>query len=90
MSIPSMATLTVVVDPTSRESGSSVSLADAARDLWKQWRAERRLRHGLALASDDDLREIGVAQDEIGLVRQHAAFTPRAWSWTGDIARPGR
>ncbi len=82
MSIPSLATLSVVIDPLSRESGSSVSLLDAVRDAWRQWRQSERQRDVLALLDEHDLRDIGIGYDEIALVRQHAVFTPRAW--TGD------
>lgn len=85
MGIPSLATLSVVFDPQSRESGSSVSLLDAARDLWRQWRKAERMRDTLAHLDEHELRDIGIGYDEIALIRQHATFTPRAW--TGDVRR---
>lgn len=83
MSIPSLATLSVVIDPASRETGTSLSLLDAAHDLWRNWREAAKLRETLAQLEDYELRDIGLAYDEISLVRRRADFVPRSWS--GDL-----
>lgn len=88
MGIPSMSALSVVIDPASRETSLSVRLADVVRENWNRWREQRRMRAALAAVSEQDLREIGLGYDEIGLVRSGFNVAPRAW--TGDIARPGK
>ena len=42
--------------------------------------AERHLRAALAEMDDSLLRDIGVADDEIYLIRASQVFTPRAWA----------
>jgi uncharacterized protein YjiS (DUF1127 family) len=42
--------------------------------------AERHLRVELANMDDSLLRDIGVADDEIYLIRAGQVFTPRAWA----------
>jgi uncharacterized protein YjiS (DUF1127 family) len=41
--------------------------------------AQRRLRKELADMDDSLLRDIGVAEDEVHLIRAGHVFTPRAW-----------
>jgi uncharacterized protein YjiS (DUF1127 family) len=41
--------------------------------------ADRRLRDQLAEMDDAMLRDIGIADDEIHLIRGRDSFTPRAW-----------
>jgi uncharacterized protein YjiS (DUF1127 family) len=41
--------------------------------------AERQLRADLAEMNDSLLKDIGVAEDEIYLIRAGHVFTPRAW-----------
>jgi uncharacterized protein YjiS (DUF1127 family) len=42
--------------------------------------AERHLRTELAAMDDSLLKDIGVAEDEIYLIRAGHVFTPRAWA----------
>ena len=42
--------------------------------------ADRRLRNDLANMDDALLKDIGVADDEIYLIRAGQVFTPRAWA----------
>ena len=42
--------------------------------------AQRHLRSELAAMDDSLLRDIGVDQDEIYLIRAGQVFTPRAWT----------
>lgn len=79
MSIPSLTTLSVVLDPASRESGLGVRFADAARDLWRQRRLARHVARAFEPAS---ARRSGAGA-------MPPAMRPPQ-SWTGDIARPGR
>lgn len=84
MGIPSMAALSVVMDPSSRESGLEVRLLDAALDVWRLRRLARHRRHAFEQPENA----------ERGL-RGNAAFRTRqqvlsACAWTGDIARPNR
>lgn len=77
MSIPSLAELSVVLDPTSSESGSDVRIVDAVRDLWR----ERRLKRHIRRAFDPAVRPGEIA----------AGRPPRLHRlWTGDVAQPGR
>ena len=52
------------------------ALVDKARKA----SAARRLRVELADMDDSMLRDIGVADDEIYLIRAGLVFTPRAWA----------
>jgi uncharacterized protein YjiS (DUF1127 family) len=49
--------------------------------------AERQLRKELADMDDSLLRDIGVAEDEIHLIRAGHVFTPRAWGRVGARSR---
>jgi uncharacterized protein YjiS (DUF1127 family) len=44
--------------------------------------AQRHLRSELAAMDDNLLKDIGVAEDEIYLIRAGQVFTPRAWNRT--------
>jgi uncharacterized protein YjiS (DUF1127 family) len=57
-----------------------VSVVAAAQERIRQAAATRRLREQLASMDDAMLLDIGIAEDEIYLVRQGARFTPRAWA----------
>ncbi len=46
---------------------------------WRRAAAERRMRADLSELDAHLLRDIGVADDEIGRVRACEPFTPRAW-----------
>jgi uncharacterized protein YjiS (DUF1127 family) len=46
----------------------------------RQAATERNLRKELAEMDDALLRDIGVAEDEIYLIRAGQVFTPRAWA----------
>lgn len=45
--------------------------------------AERRLRDQLAQMDDAMLRDIGIADDELYMIRARDQFTPRAWANRG-------
>lgn len=45
--------------------------------------ADRRLRDQLADMDDAMLRDIGIADDELHLIRVRDSFTPRAWANRG-------
>ena len=45
--------------------------------------ADRRLRDQLAEMDDAMLRDIGIADDELHLIRARDRFTPRAWANRG-------
>jgi uncharacterized protein YjiS (DUF1127 family) len=49
--------------------------------------SERHLRAELAAMDDNLLRDIGVAEDEIYLIRAGQVFTPRAWNRKSASAR---
>lgn len=49
------------------------------RDWLKEEQTERRLRAELADLDPHILRDIGIADDEIGRVRARDRFTPRNW-----------
>jgi uncharacterized protein YjiS (DUF1127 family) len=42
--------------------------------------SDRRLRDQLAEMDDAMLRDIGIADDEIHMIRARDSFTPRAWT----------
>ena len=42
--------------------------------------ADRRLREQLAEMDDAMLRDIGIADDEMHMIRARDRFTPRAWA----------
>jgi uncharacterized protein YjiS (DUF1127 family) len=58
-------------------SAASAIIADARKAA-----ADRNLRRELAAMDDALLRDIGVAEDEIYLIRAGRVFTPRAWNPT--------
>lgn len=72
------ATATTVKKPSAPRAAlaSLYALVDNARKA----SAERRLRVELANMDDSLLRDIGVADDEIYLIRAGQVFTPRAWA----------
>lgn len=86
MELPSMRTLAVVMDPTSRDSGG-VTVLDAVLDLWRQRRAARHSRSAFAKASDRK-SVAGPERRSLAPIAGLAMLSPSAW--TGDIARPGR
>jgi uncharacterized protein YjiS (DUF1127 family) len=45
--------------------------------------SDRRLRDQLAEMDDAMLRDIGIADDEIHMIRARDRFTPRAWNSRG-------
>jgi uncharacterized protein YjiS (DUF1127 family) len=45
--------------------------------------SDRRLRDQLAEMDDAMLRDIGIADDEIHMIRARDSFTPRAWNARG-------
>lgn len=45
--------------------------------------ADRRLREQLADMDDAMLRDIGIADDELHMIRARDRFTPRAWGARG-------
>lgn len=45
--------------------------------------ADRRLRDQLADMDDAMLRDIGIADDELHMIRARDSFTPRAWANRG-------
>ena len=45
--------------------------------------SDRRLRDQLAEMDDAMLRDIGIADDEIHMIRARGSFTPRAWTSRG-------
>lgn len=47
---------------------------------WSKAAAERRLRDQLAEMSTQMLLDIGIREEEIHLVRNRVAFTPREWA----------
>jgi uncharacterized protein YjiS (DUF1127 family) len=49
--------------------------------------ADRNLRAELAAMDDAMLRDIGVAEDELYLIRARQNFTPRAWTSKAVAAR---
>ena len=60
----------------SRIAGVFGSLASGVQRELK----ERRVRAELAQLDDRVLSDLGIAPDEIALVRSEARFTPRAWA----------
>jgi uncharacterized protein YjiS (DUF1127 family) len=80
---------------TSRHAASSAAAVEPAGPsllsrmlaAWRQARAADRLRADLAGMNDALLRDIGIADDEIFLVRQEARFTPRAWTARKPVTR---
>lgn len=58
-------------------------IAGACHSLFASVRREmaaRRMREELAALDDRVLSDLGIAPDEIALVRAEARFTPRAWA----------
>lgn len=53
----------------------------------KRANAERRLREQLATMDDALLIDIGIAPEEIHLIRRQAHFTPRAWVDRAGVGR---
>lgn len=47
---------------------------------WSKAAAERRLRDQLAEMSTEMLLDIGIREEEVHLVRNRVAFTPREWA----------
>lgn len=45
--------------------------------------ADRSLREQLAAMDDTMLRDIGIADDELHMIRARNRFTPRAWASKG-------
>jgi uncharacterized protein YjiS (DUF1127 family) len=51
---------------------------------------ERHLRSELAAMDDNLLRDIGVADEEIHLIRAGQVFTPRAWAAKSSMVKSTR
>ena len=81
------------LDAASRDASSpslAARLARRLRDFVERRRAtaeQRRLVAKLAELSDASLLDIGVAEEEIYLVRNLEPFTPRAWTDAHGTAR---
>jgi uncharacterized protein YjiS (DUF1127 family) len=74
-----IATDDVVAKKPSAARSAFAALA-AVVDNARKASAERHLRRELADMDDSLLRDIGVADDEIYLIRAGQVFTPRAWT----------
>lgn len=61
-------------------SGGLLAPIAGALARWSKAAAERRLRDQLAEMSTEMLLDIGIREEEVHLVRNRVAFTPREWA----------
>jgi uncharacterized protein YjiS (DUF1127 family) len=75
-------TTTNDANPAKKPSRAAAALATMTTLFGNARKAasERHLRAELAAMDDNLLRDIGVAEDEIYLIRAGQVFTPRAWN----------
>ena len=74
------AATTDAASTTPSTTSSVVSFLSALLATARKASTDRSLRKELASMDDALLRDIGVAEDEIYLIRAGRAFTPRAWA----------
>ena len=69
-----------VISVEMSEKRSFSSRVAAMIESFRRDAADRRLREQLADMDDAMLRDIGIADDEMHMIRARNRFTPRAWA----------
>ena len=76
-----------VVHADTSDKRSFASRVGALIESFRRDAADRRLREQLAEMDDAMLRDIGIADDEMHMIRARDRFTPRAWAGRRETSR---